>query len=242
MSDKPLGHHAYGSIGHLPGSRLGPADHTVDDNLCRLLTVERRDKWDRVVIQEKYDGSACAAARLGDDILALGRAGYLAVTSPYEQHQLFAAWVAERASLFRELLQPGERLVGEWLAQAHGTRYEITDADDAWIVFDLMTKHARATSAALITRLGSRLHWPAFCFNQGRPMPPAAAFPMLGPQGCHHALDGPEGLVYRLERCDPRTKVWTHRAIAKWVRPDKVDGHYLPEISGGEPVWNWRPA
>jgi hypothetical protein len=30
--------------------------------------------------------------------------------------------------------------------------------------------------------------------------------------------------------------------LAKWVRPDKVDGMYLPEISGKEPVWNWRPG
>jgi hypothetical protein len=29
--------------------------------------------------------------------------------------------------------------------------------------------------------------------------------------------------------------------LAKWVRSDKVDGMYLPEISGKEPVWNWRP-
>ncbi|KKL70160.1 hypothetical protein LCGC14_2107750, partial [marine sediment metagenome] len=29
--------------------------------------------------------------------------------------------------------------------------------------------------------------------------------------------------------------------LAKWVRPDKEDGIYLPEISGGEAVWNWRP-
>ncbi len=30
--------------------------------------------------------------------------------------------------------------------------------------------------------------------------------------------------------------------FSKWVRPDKVDGKYLPEISGKDAVWNWRPA
>lgn len=29
--------------------------------------------------------------------------------------------------------------------------------------------------------------------------------------------------------------------LAKYVRPDKIDGLYLPEISGKEAIWNWRP-
>ena len=30
--------------------------------------------------------------------------------------------------------------------------------------------------------------------------------------------------------------------MCKWVRLDKVDGSYLPEVSGLYPVWNWRPG
>ncbi len=51
----------------------------------------------------------------------------------------------------------------------------------------------------------------------------------------HGALDPVEGAVWRVER---RGEV---DFLAKYVRPDKVDGVYLPEQSGGEPVWNWRP-
>lgn len=32
--------------------------------------------------------------------------------------------------------------------------------------------------------------------------------------------------------------------MAKWVRPDKADGKYLPDVTGAisnVPVWNWRP-
>ncbi len=32
------------------------------------------------------------------------------------------------------------------------------------------------------------------------------------------------------------------KMLAKYVRPDKVDGAYLPEQSGKEPVWNWRES
>lgn len=28
--------------------------------------------------------------------------------------------------------------------------------------------------------------------------------------------------------------------LAKYVRPEKIDGCYLPEITGREPHWNWR--
>ena len=29
--------------------------------------------------------------------------------------------------------------------------------------------------------------------------------------------------------------------LVKYVRPDKVDGCYLPEINGGQAHWNWEP-
>ena len=48
--------------------------------------------------------------------------------------------------------------------------------------------------------------------------------------------DGAEGIVYRVERKDE------FDFMAKWVRPDKVDGKYLPEVSGGEAIWNWKPC
>ena len=47
--------------------------------------------------------------------------------------------------------------------------------------------------------------------------------------------EAPEGVVYRIER---KGRVID---VAKWVRPDKVDGELLPENTGREAVWNWRP-
>lgn len=53
------------------------------------------------------------------------------------------------------------------------------------------------------------------------------------------ATDPVEGCVWRVER---RGVV---DFLTKYVRPDKIDGSYLPkEIDGvmhGEPIWNWRP-
>ena len=52
------------------------------------------------------------------------RAGYPAVSSHYHQHRIFHLWVMTRLHQF-EWLQEGERVAGEWLAQAHGTRYNL---------------------------------------------------------------------------------------------------------------------
>ena len=59
-----------------------------------------------IIVQEKLDGSNVCVARVGGRLLPLGRAGYPAVSSKYEQHRLFAAWAYERLDRF-EFLQEG---------------------------------------------------------------------------------------------------------------------------------------
>jgi hypothetical protein len=51
----------------------------------------------------------------------------------------------------------------------------------------------------------------------------------------HGAIDPVEGAVWRVERKG------SYDFMAKYVRPDKIDGCYLPDISGKEAIWNWRP-
>jgi hypothetical protein len=56
---------------------------------------------------------------------------------------------------------------------------------------------------------------------------------LLGEHGHHGAIDAPEGLVYRVE-AGGRVVL-----VAKWVRPDKVDGAYLPEKTGRAALYHW---
>src|SRR5438477_7366986 len=149
--NKPLGGKAYGSICHLPGSRLGPGDHKLNPGQARILTEKTRDKHDVIIVQEKLDGSNVCVARVGGVLIPLGRSGYPAISSKYEQHQLFAGWVFERLERF-EFLVEGERLCGEWLAQAHGTRYQLTR--DPFVAFDLMRGGERAAYAEFLERVG----------------------------------------------------------------------------------------
>ena len=231
---KPLGRKAYGSIGHLPNSRIGPGDHHVHEGQGRICMEKARDTHDRIIVTEKLDGSNVAVAKIAGEIIALGRAGYPAATSPFEQHHYFTDWVNGRIPLFQAMLEDGEVLHGEWLAQAHGTLYDLHHSP--LVAFDL-------------TRAGKRVTWDEHygrcrqfdivtprVVHDGGPIHSDAVLPSLSWSG--HGVrrgDQVEGAVWRVERRG------AYDFMAKWVRSDKVDGTYLPELSGAEPVWQWRP-
>jgi len=230
---KPLGHKSYGSIPHLPGSRLGPGDHHCHAGQERICWTRARDRHDRIIVTEKLDGSNVSVAQVDGQIIALGRAGYLAQTSKYEQHQLFAAWVRENEPRFRDALGEGSRFVGEWLAQAHGTRYAL--AHEPFVVFDLMEGQKRLPYDLCRERANVGGFTMAAILHDGDPAGLEKIEALLAVSR-HGALDPVEGAVWRVERRGE------FDFIAKWVRSDKVDGSLLPDVSGGAAVWNWRPT
>lgn len=232
LSGKPLGRKAYGSIGHLPNSRLGPSDHSVNEGQGRICTVKTRDKNDRVIVTEKLDGSCVAVALIDGELLALGRAGWLAQTSPYKQHQLFAAWVRRHEDRFRSVLQEGERLVGEWLAQAHGTKYALNELEP-FGVFDIMAGQERLPFDDFVKRVDATFARPHVLHD-------GAAISVANAMDLHERHQWPceetEGVVYRIERKG------VVDFLAKFVKASKVDGKYLPEVSGQPEIWNWQPT
>lgn len=229
MGVKPLGHKNYGSIPHLPGSRKGPGDHHCHEGQARIATVKVRNKHEQVIVQEKLDGSNVGVALIDRGIWALTRAGYDAWSSPYEQHRCFAIWVQYHNSLFRSLLCEGERLVGEWMMLAHGTRYRLMDWSP-FIPFDLMVGHCRSGYDEFVFRVDGRLPIP-HVLSRGGACSIEDAMAELGENGYHGAQEPPEGAVWRVE---DRGEV---NFLVKYVRPDKVDGKYFD----GPPVWNVEP-
>lgn len=223
----------YGSIPHLPGSRAA-SDRTLSPAVARrCLDATAARPGEEVIVQEKLDGSCVAVVRgEGGRLEARGREGRLAAESRNEGRRMFAAWVAENEARFAGLVAEGEVLVGEWLALVHGTRYEL--GHELFVPFDLVRgpERVRVSVDELSARLApSGLQAPALV-HRGPPVAIDAACMLLGERGKHGAIDPPEGLVYRVERAGVVV------LVAKWVRPDKVDGSYLPENSGREALYH----
>ena len=244
MSEKPLGRKSYGSIPHLPGSRRGPRDHGCDEGTAKIATEKVRDKHDTVIVQEKLDGSNVGVCKVNGEIIALGRAGYRAGTSPYKQHRMFAAWVGRNRERFDGLLYEGERVCGEWLAQAHGTRYNLNY--EPFVVFDLMRDTVRLPYLEFRDRVEDyKFMRPSLLHMHSEAFSIQDAMRCVEPS-FHGAIDPVEGCVWRVERNRLIDKHSGKRKLVvdflvKYVRPDKVDGCYLPEVSGKDAVWNWRP-
>lgn len=229
---KPLGQRAYGSIPHLPGSRRGPADRGLADEQASLLTNKTRDKHDVVIVQEKLDGSNVAVAKIGGEIVSLIRAGYTAEGSHWTQHHHFARWVDSQKDRFDRLLNEGERCVGEWLMEAHGTRYQLPH--EPFVIFDIMQKNERLTYPKVKVRCWKEGFTTPQVLHVGGALSIAEAVTLLDPSG-HGAIDPVEGAVWRMERKG------VVDFLGKYVRPDKVDGKFLETITGGEPIYNWKP-
>jgi hypothetical protein len=224
---KPLEAKAYGSIPHLPGSS-GTGNHTINEGQARICCEQSRP-GDWITVQEKLDGSCCAVANVDGALLPLTRAGNLAWESNYLQHRLFAMWATYKQKEF-SFLEPGERLVGEWLAQAHGTRYDL-QGKDPFVSFDIMTGSERLPDREFRRRVSGLFRTPALLYQGQDAFSIEQGLEMLRCVAHYKA----EGMVWRVER-NGRVEF-----LCKYVRPDYVAGRYLPCYTGKSPIWNVSP-
>lgn len=243
FKERPLGIKNYGSIGHLPGSRMGEGDRKCDHGMARIATIKTRDKHDQVIVQEKLDGGNVGVGLLNGILYPITRAGYLASESSLEQHWRFSEWVYSQQDRFLSVLKEGERLCGEWLLQAHGTHYDLPH--EPFVAFDLMTGNTRTLYAEFTEQLQPGNFVTPKVIHQGA-VSIEEALKSLSIYGFYGAKDAVEGAVWRVER-NKETGVkgerkWVVDFLVKYVRPDKIDGMYLEFVSGQPPVWNTYPS
>lgn len=213
----------------MPGSRLGLGDFHIHEGQAKIATEKKRDRHDIVIVQEKLDGSNVAVAKSNGEILALTRAGYLATTSPYQQHHFFAAWVEENKKRFELLLHEGERCCGEWLALAHGTRYNLPH--EPFVPFDLMIKTVRDPYHTFEERIKKLDFTPPKLIHIGDSFPVNKMIEAISESG-HGAIDEVEGAIWRVERKG------SVDFLCKYVHHHKQDGKYFAEINNGVHTWN----
>ena len=102
--------------------------------------------------------------------------------------------------------------------------------------------HTRAPYDEFLARVRNVLPIPECVFDEmGKSCSIEQAIAEIEKRNAHGALDPIEGAVWRVERIS-KDGQWEVDFLAKYVRPGKVDGQYLPELTGQLPVWNWHPG
>ncbi|HEX3626455.1 MAG TPA: RNA ligase family protein [Verrucomicrobiae bacterium] len=231
--DDSLQGRIYPRIPHLPGSKMTTSDQEAEAWQIRACCRSLRSAKDRVVVQEKLDGSCMAVAKIRGEITPMARSGNRAAISRYEQHRVFHKWVYQNLERFDGLLNENEICFGEWLMQAHGTRYSLPH--EPFVIFDLKSNDRFVTCEVLLERTAPFRFVTPRIIHEGPPLSVEEAVKLLKHSG-HGAIDPTEGAIWRVE-CDGHVDV-----LAKYVRPDKTIGCFLPEHPGEKAVWNWRPA
>lgn len=225
---KPLNRKNYGSIPHLSNSKLGENDHFIGIGQERILTQKKRDKHDTILVFEKYDGSNVGIAKKEGEIFALTRNGYEASTSPYRQHHEFTKWVKKREAYFKKILNEGERLIAEWLLQAHGIIYKITS--EPIVFFDYFDAENNRFTYDKLKNLDLPL---PRMLHQGEPARVEELLSVLNQKTEHiKSNENPEGMVYRVERKEQVD------FLAKWVSPDFEPGKYCIGIEDEKLIYH----
>lgn len=235
-AEKPNKLKNYGSIPHLSNSKLGIGDYFIEKGQEKILTEKVRDRHDTVIVQEKYDGSNVGVLKIDNKIYALTRAGYEAKSSPYIQHHYFANWVQKHEKMFLAMLSNNERIVGEWLLQAHGIKYHIQSnfaKENPIKFFDYFNaENKRLIWVDMLFKVQSCPIPLARVLHIGQSVNPESLLSKLYEKHYDLHAEKAEGMVYRCER---NGKV---DFLAKWVRPDFEAGKYCIGVPENELIWN----
>lgn len=192
---------SYGSISHLPGSKLiDERDTMLGEREVALLTFRRKDYRDRVIITEKVDGMNTGVLRIDDGLIPLTRKGYDVRTNPNAWAWMFALYVSNNTRRFMNVLNNGERMCGEWMIKTHTVFYNLNT--EPYIVYDIInTNNERLLYDDFLKRINKESFISAGLVHIGESIDPKIALDIMA-QGYHGASDQPEGVVYKYESFD----------------------------------------
>jgi ATP-dependent RNA circularization protein (DNA/RNA ligase family) len=223
MKKKKIIDRNYGSIPHLSTSKLSQkADKKISEGQENILTKKARDWQDLIIVTEKLDGSNVGIYNDRGVLTPITRSGYTAISSPYNQHHYFDEW-AKLSTEYFYWLPGGWRICGEWMAMAHGTKYDLTNInkDSYFVAFDIFNNFNQRINYLKFQNICYKYEIEQVkLLHIGQPISIKNCIKLLG-AGHYGNSEKPEGFVYKCER---EGKV---DFLAKWVRSDKEDGKYL---------------
>lgn len=232
MNEKPLNGPIFGKIGHLPGSRTGESDRTIDTSEVRLYTEKGKTKHDFITVHEKMDGSCVGVLRTSvDTLVPLQRHGYIVDSSPRPHIAQFREYVDKYARRFLGSIDIGEWIVGEWLLQPHGVKYNL-DYSDMFMPFAIFSGDRYSESEELEYAefeprvLQNKFTMPGCVAKDGLPVKIEEVRRYIVRRDQPYSIDKPEGAVWRRDGIKNGKKFTTR---TKWVRHDHVPGMYWEE-------------
>jgi hypothetical protein len=183
-------------------SKVQPGDRFLETSFVKIATEKSRDEHDRIIVSELMDGLHLAVCKENGIIIPKLRDGSLASTLKEKSIEIFLTWISKNEHVFKNLLQDGERLCGEWMTQQYGTSYK--DLVARYFIFDIIRNGKRVLFDELSSRIKS-INFPEIkmvpiLFDSNRAVDIQTALARLGKMGMCNALDYPEGVVYRVER------------------------------------------
>lgn len=219
---------SYDNILHLPNSKMSDGGSYCTEEQAKMVCEKKVYEQDIIIVQEKLDGSNVAVTKIDNNLICLTKNGSNAKKSLSKEHQLFYWWVKQNYSRFNEILNEGEKICGEWLVQAHGTKYSLNH--EPFVVIDLMVNNKRLLFKDVFNRLNGKFVLPSI-ISIGEPISINKALKKLGKYGLHNAKEEAEGIIWRLER-EGQVKF-----ICKYVKHNKEKEKYLSQ-NKEEIVWN----
>lgn len=228
LRDDYFGRKNYGSIGHMPGSKMiDRKDVGLSQKQASIITEKpryRKDWKDKIYALEKLDGSNCGVVRVDNDVVAITRAGFLCKDSDRHHYVEFHEYVTKNKGRFLDVLDNGQRLVIENLIWAHGIKYKLQH--EGIVVLDIMCDNKRLPFNETINRCSGLFVLPKILYEGHAPITVSQALELLGDYGHHGAQELAEGVVFRVE-ADSREKGHFVDFLGKYVRPEMKCGQYL---------------
>jgi hypothetical protein len=210
----------FGSIPHLPGSRMKDADDvSLDINQVDSFIRKTREPYHKIRIMEKIDGSNSGVLKRNGLLYPINRKGYdvRSIPSNILAHKVmytWAKWVNEHYDLYDSLLDEGERLVFENCIVQHTLRYRFGKQEPVFLLAKYDKNNQRIPFDDYINIAKQNNIRTPHLFTTGCALPPDVILQNHG--SMVGGRDGIEGLVYYYEENGAIT------GLAKYVSNDLI--------------------